>query len=151
MISIIWQSDVLLYARLQPHRADNMFIRFQSTIPDRLTGKPLGIFHASTIVCELEDTSQYAIDLILEQRKWFNKNLPRPHKFSRSRKPHALEIALSWYRPSATEFIERSRVLANLLSDQIFPITMVKSLNPGVIVYEDDYQVVAVPFRQQEL
>jgi hypothetical protein len=125
-----------------------MFIRFQSSFLDPHTGRPLGVFHASRLVTEDPDTPKYLVDLILEQRDWFNANLKHPARFNRSQRPDASHIGLSWFRPSATEHIARARMLAAYISEHTFAIATVTAVNPGYVIYNDPTQVVAIPFRR---
>lgn len=125
-----------------------MFIRFESTLPDPHSGRPIGVFQASRIVCDEPNTPAYLIDLIQEQRLWFNSNLQRPARLNNSKKPHAREVAVCWFLPTALEHIERARILSALVSEQTFAIAMKTTRKPGIIIYRDEIQVAAVPFRR---
>ena len=99
------------------------------------------------MVCNDPRTPQFLIDLIQEQRDWFKVNLKKPHRFTRSRHPFPQPLALSWFLSAAHEHIERARTMAALVGEQTFPIVMVTSVKPGMIVYRDPFQIAAVPFR----
>src|SRR5215510_11811579 len=50
-----------------------------------------------------------------------------------------------WFKLSARRFIENMRVLAARLEGRGDRIWQIYSRNPGLITYEDDFQIVAVP------
>jgi hypothetical protein len=52
---------------------------------------------------------------------------------------------ICWFKLTAREFIEEMRGLASHLEKNGRRIWQVYSRNPGLITYEDPYQIVAVP------
>ena len=59
---------------------------------------------------------------------------------------HRATKGISWFKPTASEQIKRMHGLVAILEEFGHHVTMIKVRNPGYIVYEDDYQVVAEPF-----
>ncbi|MEV8585729.1 hypothetical protein [Streptomyces sp. NPDC051180] len=55
--------------------------------------------------------------------------------------------AMAWFKPSATHLIDRVPGYLAILAAHGVECLMVRSADPGRIVYEDDVQVVAVPRR----
>ena len=106
------------------------------------------MFHASKIVTKHPYAPKYLVDLIQEQWDWFNANLKHPKRFTRTKRRDALSIRLSWFRPTATAHIHRARGLAALVGEHTFAIATVTTKAPGVVVYEDTVQIVAIPFRR---
>lgn len=84
-----------------------------------------------------------------EMLAWYRKHLPIPKRFNRTtskgRSPRS-GIAISWFKPTAAEHLVKAHEMAALLSENGYPIDILKSSNPGYVTYEDDYQVVAEPF-----
>ncbi len=70
---------------------------------------------------------------------WFNRQLPFPRDMRGS--------AVCWYKPEAREFIARSFELAALLGRHGYGVGLVRTTRPGAVVYEDAWQVAAIPFR----
>lgn len=87
------------------------------------------------------------VEGIAEQLAWFEANMAQPDRLSASRHPRAQETALSWVKASADEHVRRLRLLATLV-EQVghFGIDQLRTERPGYIVFEDDHQVVALPF-----
>jgi hypothetical protein len=124
-----------------------MFIRFVIHHVDCDSGRRQGLFQA---LAELEHSGEL---LMHEQKEyerinmWFRRNLKRPHSFSRSSKPHAKNVAISWFKSEATEHIANMRVFAQILREHGIEVDELKSERPGYIVYEDQFQVAAEPFK----
>ena len=70
-----------------------------------------------------------------------------PARFARSRRRGAAPRAICWYKDSATEHVRRMWALARVLRTHGVAIKMLKTSRPGYIVYEDEFQVCAEPFR----
>jgi hypothetical protein len=80
-------------------------------------------------------------------RQWFNLRLPVPDRFCRSRGRQAHRQAICWFKQDAAEYLGKVRALATLLEQHGIPTRVLRTRRPGYIVYEDNYQVAAVPFR----
>ena|SRR5713101_5277768 len=78
---------------------------------------------------------------------WFNAYLPVPRRFSRSRRRGAAHSAVCWFKPTAVEQIRKARRLASLLEAKGLLTAMLRTRKPGYVVYEDEYQVAAVAYR----
>jgi hypothetical protein len=124
-----------------------VFIRFVVPFRHQDSHRLTGIFHAA---CYLLDGGRLSAD---EQKRcddllgWFNRHLPFPHRFSRSRRRDACGKAVCWFRDSATRHIRRVRELTAMLERHGTPVEMLRTARPGYVVYEDSFQVAAVPFR----
>ncbi len=124
------------------------YIRFVISNLDRDSGKKLGIFQAVSnleyegVLLKHEQT-QYD-----EVYKWFRKKLKKPGSFSKSSKPHAKKVAISWFKDSAKEHISKMYALASILNAHGVHTEMPKTEKPGYVVYEDQFQVAAEPFNE---
>ena len=76
---------------------------------------------------------------------WFGSELNVPRRTYRWHK--GWRDGYCWFRDSAREHILRMRTLAWVLGRNGYPMTMIHGDSPGYILYEDRYQVVAVPHR----
>ena len=82
-----------------------------------------------------------------DQYEWFRKNLKKPQSFTRSSKPHAKKVAISWFKTHAIEHIARMYELARILHSHGIEVETIKTERPGYVVYEDKHQVAAEPFK----
>jgi predicted transposase YbfD/YdcC len=125
-----------------------MFVRFVIHKNDADSGRRQGLFQA---VSDLEhdnvllEHEQEQYDEIYE---WFRKHLKKPRSFTRSSKPHAKNVALSWFKDSAVEHIAKMHALAQLLQAHGIAVDVLQTERPGYVVYEDSFQVAAEPFKE---
>jgi hypothetical protein len=123
------------------------YLRFVITRLDHESRRRQGLFQA---VSDLEHAGallpgeQAAYDEIYE---WFRHHLRKPRNLSRSSRPHARNVALSWFKVTAHEHIQRMHVLASILQCHGIAVDILRTQRPGYVVYEDDHQVAAEPFR----
>ena len=125
-----------------------MFVRFVIHENHEDSGRRQGIFQA---VSDLEHAGallQHEQQQYDEIYEWFRFNLKKPKSFTRSSKPHAKNVALSWYKDSAVEHIAKTQGLVEILRAHGVAVDLLRTDRPGYIVYEDSYQVAAEPFRE---
>lgn len=77
-----------------------------------------------------------------------HRHLPFPDRFSRSGRHHACGEAVCSFRDSAARYIRKVRELATMLEQHGLSVEMLRTSKPGYVLYEDAYQIVAVPFRE---
>jgi hypothetical protein len=116
-----------------------MFIRFTTTEIDRDSHHPKGVFVAAG---ELRDSS--ALPRPLEEHlrsviRWFNENLDAPDDVD--------PRSIFWFRASSQQMIHRVWDLVNTLRANGCFVEEVTCHRPGKILFEDDDQVAAIPFR----
>lgn len=128
-------------------RPSRTFVRFVVQAPNPDSGHRQGLFMAMATLNRsnaLRAHEQAAWD---ELREWFDRHLERPDRFARAGKAHAKEVALSWFKSDAAEHIARMRQIAGILAAHGCHVEMIRSDRPGYIVYEDEHQIAAEPFR----
>jgi hypothetical protein len=128
-----------------------VYLRFVVADIHESTGRELGVFHALRELREtgaLQQHEEEQHDLI---REWFNNNLERPTRFTSSKPPNYRkpDNAISWFKDSANQHLARMRELAQILEHHGISVRMLKTDRVGYVVYEDEYQVVAEPFRAE--
>jgi len=75
--------------------------------------------------------------------QWFNRNLAAPARLDRV-------AAIFWFKPQVvgeTELWAKLMELVRLLQKYRDNVEMVSTTRPGKIVYDDDFQIAAVPFN----
>jgi hypothetical protein len=88
--------------------------------------------------------------LLEDLLSWFETNLAAPTRFNRTSSKgyyRRRTKGVSWLKPAATEHIAKMRELAAILEENGYAVSQVTSKRPGYVVFEDDHQVVAEPFR----
>ena len=57
--------------------------------------------------------------------------------------------AICWFKPQATQAIAHVRTLARALNEYDRPVQQLTTDLPGTVLYEDGWQLVAVPHRDR--
>jgi hypothetical protein len=117
------------------------YVRFQSQFPDWDMGMPCGIFQTITHVTNSTSLPEYALEAIDLERAWFSQNLHSPVGQFRQMRRRWPVNAISWFTADAVEHIRHAMNLKAILEEFSFPLDVLKSSNPGKIVYRDKFQV----------
>lgn len=125
-----------------------LYLRFVIQAEDYWSGRRQGLFHAMEVLEQSGTMTATEQDDWRELYGWFRQNLPVPDRFSRAAKTHAKKVALSWFKPGATEHIAKMRQIAVILAAHGHRVEMIRSDRPGYVVYEDEHQIAAEPFRE---
>ena len=125
-----------------------MYLRFETEEIHINSGKPKGIF---TLAYDLIEEKTLTLE---EERTltnilcWFGDNLQVPSRFSRKRNnSHKNTLGISWLKPDANDVVARFWELKSILENSGYNINVMKIERPGKVVYEDEQQLVAIPFN----
>jgi hypothetical protein len=129
----------------------HVYLRFVSSEIDPESGVEAGVFVAAIKLRDSGALPFYDYERLFDIIVWFNENLERPSRFSRSRRRGSRERAVCWFRPTAHEHLARAREMIALLEDYDVPIWTLKASKVGYVVYEDEHQVVAEPYADTRL
>jgi hypothetical protein len=124
-----------------------MFVRFVVQFRDEDSRRLAGIFGAAYSLRDrrqLDEEEQGALENLLQ---WFKSHLPVPERFSRSKRNRARPEAICWLKEGKGQHFDKLRDLATLLERHGISTRSLRTDRPGYVVYEDQYQVAAVPFR----
>jgi hypothetical protein len=124
-----------------------VFIRFVIDDLDRGSGKRQGLFHAAEWLRESPALAPDAREQLERIGAWFDQNLKRPARLAMSRRPHRKPQALSWFKDTATAHLAKMREFQNALESCGQAVEVIKTRRVGYVVYWDEFQVVACPFR----
>lgn len=121
-----------------------MYIRFVVHKLDEDAFVEKGLFSAMGDLVYHDVLYKYEDKLRIEIATWFSKNLDVPEAFT-SRKKIKLK-AISWFKESAKIHIDQMRAYAQILEAHDVLVKQIMTKKPGKIVYEDDFQIAAIPF-----
>ena len=116
-----------------------MYLRFVFGTNSESAKKQHGLF---TELQSLKDENillDYQHDLVQNTFKYFNDNLPVPPY----RRKNISKDGVAWFKDSAVEFVSRMWDLVAILEQNDRNVRVIKTERPGMILYEDDFQVVA--------
>ena len=129
-----------------------MYLRFVSPLRRSRRDLHMGLFQAA-FRCRDRD----GIRLKLRQQlnrdiEWFKRYLPEPEQrcFNYWDVRGLHRDPVSWFKPSATQMIERAQNLSRLVEEAGVPIQEIASDQPGEIVFEDEFQIVAHAFLHRK-
>jgi hypothetical protein len=105
-----------------------------------------GILQAAFAICREHGLAAADRAELQGHLDWFNDHLERPERLAASRRAHGRETGLSWIRATAREHIAHLRRVAALVEAAGIAIEELRTVRPGYVLYEDDNQVVALPF-----
>lgn len=120
-----------------------MLIRFATLAQDPDSGHSSGILveaHSLRDDGPLSSDEHEHLRLLLS---WFTTNLPVPKVLNEVEHRRAI----SWFKPCAKEAIQKMWELKELLEFHGFHANVLRTNDPGTIVYEDEWQVVAKPLK----
>ena len=120
------------------------YIRFVIGRKDEDSGVEQGIFQVVSQALEWHDVTGSDADELNEVRAWFNKNLEKPSSFGRD----TLRLGICWFKTEATEHISRVWAMVRILERNGIYVKKIRTGNPGYVIYEDEWQLVAEPFRK---
>jgi hypothetical protein len=123
-----------------------IYIRFTIDKKDSDSHKQMGIFHAIRELKDKNELLQHEIIQMDNVMEWFAKNLEKPGKFNRSKRRHAQDKAISWYKDTAMDHLNKMHEIKGVLNLHGINVNILKTEKPGYIVYEDNFQVCAEPF-----
>lgn len=124
------------------------FVRFIVDGRERVSGVRLGFFGEAyrvrnEVLAPPEDRTRLA-----ELLEWFKENLAIPDRFARSGNRHAHGKGLSWFKPDAIEHITKAREITDIVERCGIRVEMRTTSEPGYVIYEDQFQICAQPFRE---
>ena len=119
------------------------YVRFESQITNAGTASRLGVFQLAFLVRDAVDTMPSARDEIVRNLEWLKVHLHSPEIL---RDPQHYR-AICWFKDTAREPMKRIWAIKPFLENHGYWIDVVTSRNPGNLLYEDGWQIVATPWR----
>lgn len=117
-----------------------MYIRFAIDQVDYRSRRRRGVFSAAYALLDSELLSAADENQLREILRWFGQNLPVPKKFD-------TDGAIFWFKNDAGDCTRRIWDLVLALRQQSHHVDMFRTRRPGYVVYEDEFQVGAIPFQ----
>jgi hypothetical protein len=120
------------------------YVRFVIGRTDEDSHVERGIFQAVAQALEWQQITSSDADALNELRDWFDDNLDKPTSFGRDR----LRLGICWFKTGATEQITRVWEMVRVLERNGIYVKKIRTDKPGYVIYEDEWQLVAEPFRK---
>lgn len=123
------------------------YIRFVIGRKDEDSHVEQGIFQATALALEWQSITGSDAEELNELRAWFSDNLNRPTSFGRDK----LRLGICWFKTEAAEHIARIWEMVQILERNGINVKNIRTDRPGYVIYEDEWQLVAEPFREGTL
>ncbi len=120
------------------------YVRFVIGRKDEDSHVEQGVFQAAALAIEWSNITGSDADELNEVRAWFSENLDRPTSFGRDK----LRLGICWFKTSAAEHISRIWEMVRILERNGIYVKKIRTDKPGYVIYEDEWQLVAEPFRK---
>jgi hypothetical protein len=116
---------------------------------DEDSAHEVGVFQAAFRLRREGKLFEHEEALLRETLDWFDEHLEKPDRLTTSKPPHYRKTnrAISWFKSTAKEHISKLREIIAILENHQVSTRMIKTGRPGYIVYEDEFQIAAEPFR----
>jgi len=125
-----------------------MYLRFTTQFINPYGELETGIFMALKYLRDDHSlTKDDDVKKLKELSKWFDRNLEKPTRLSKGTSKLNADISLSWFKDSAKVHIKKMHEFVEIAKRYDMIVERIVSRNAGYIVFEDDYQVSAVPFK----
>lgn len=109
---------------------------------DEYSGRAQGVFQAAVALKAAGELTASEIEELAEVLRIFDRDLPGRTTFG-----EIPDYAIFWFKASHPEIVRVAWQLVTILRRHDLPIEMIKTDKPGRIVYEDNLQVAAIPWR----
>jgi hypothetical protein len=123
------------------------YVRFVIGRKDEDSSVEQGIFQAAALALEWQNITGADADELNELRAWFSENLEKPTSFGRDK----LRLGICWFKTDATKYISRIWEMVRILEHNGIYVKKIRTDKPGYVIYEDEWQLVAEPFRKGTL
>jgi hypothetical protein len=124
-----------------------VFLRFITQYINGNSETETGIFNAMRFVRDNPLTNENDAIKLTEIYSWFDKYLQAPDKFSNAKNNNPAAVSLSWFKDTANVDIRKMYEAKEILFKYDILVEVINTRNPGYIVYEDNQQVSAIPFK----
>lgn len=129
-----------------------LFVRLVTAEVDPDSNQPKGILQVAHELRGRHGLTAEVSNALTESLEWFKSHLPEPDRFVHTRSKgfyRRRPVAISWFKGGAAEFIARAEALGRMIEAQGVGVRRLETEHPGYLVYEDAFQVVALPFRDR--
>lgn len=124
-----------------------MFVRYQAHVPNR-RGIHTGVFGLANALAHKGKLSDIERAAWRAGNDWFNLAYPDPSESNPGVSDSQVNPqAAAWFKETATHLLERIEPYLEMLRQHGVPFVRLVSDNPGQVIYEDEVQVVVVPYK----
>ena len=120
------------------------YLRFVIGRKDEDSSVEQGIFQAAAHALESQQITGSDAHELNELRAWFSEHLEKPTSFGRGK----LAVGICWFKTGSAEHVSRVWQIVAILERNGIYVKKIRTDKPGYVIYEDEWQLVAEPFRK---
>ncbi|MEQ1696909.1 MAG: hypothetical protein ABL901_13820 [Hyphomicrobiaceae bacterium] len=120
-----------------------MYLRFQGRVPNLGTASQLGIFQLAFELRDRHDAPDYVSDELAWHLTWLKGNLTSPSILDKDEHYRAI----CWFTDAAEEPLAHIWPMKAHLEEFGYCIDLLKTSDPGTVIFRDGWQVIAKPRR----
>lgn len=133
-----------------PLMREASYVRFQGTVRSEHGLFP-GVFGLANKLAREGSLTEDQYRFWRTNNDWYDANYPNPSETDPLVYDHETNPgAAAWFKTSSEELIRRVDGYLELLAAHGVPCRRVESSTPGKIIYEDEHQVVVIPYEDHE-
>ena len=121
-----------------------MYLRFETLKKNEDNASLEGVFQAAFALRDSGKLSKYEQADLEKYLNWFNMHMKAPGCLKKQENRRAI----CWFHPRAKRPVTFIRHICFLLEEHGIHTQMIKSADPGIIIYEDGWQIAAKPYRK---
>jgi hypothetical protein len=106
-----------------------------------------GIFQAAALALEWGNITGSDADELNKLLAWFGKNLEKPTSIGRDK----LRFGICWFKAESTEHVSRIWEMVRILERNGIYVKKIRTDEPGYVIYEDGWQLVAEPLPKAKI
>jgi len=137
------EDERFILEREKPRARRELRVRFIAPLVDPDSRRFEGVFIAAYRLRNEGDMPSYQREELRSQLQWFSEHLPVPEPLSHSWN----RGAISWFKCESKDCITRVWAMVQILEENGIVIRKITTEEPGHVIYEDDWQIVASPLR----
>jgi hypothetical protein len=126
-------------------KSKRVLVRFCILRRDPDSHSDQGVFQAAFKLRDEGVLESFEEEWLERELKWLRMHLPSPDCL----RDDGNHRAISWFKQDAKTPIEKIRSIVALLESKGVAVKMITTANPGSVLYEDKYQVVAKARRKR--
>ncbi len=122
-----------------------MYVRFATLRQHEESHSPTGVFQAAYALRNSGALARYEERQINDALEWFGTHLDAPECLE---EPEHYR-AICWFRHRAVKPMRYIWPMVHVLNEHGVYVRLYKTDDPGIVIYEDDWQVAAKPRRKR--
>lgn len=126
-----------------------MYTKFITLFLDDIHDEEKGFLTAARFLSENGIMGEERRTTLKDNLHWIEKNLKKRPFINKDHAEDILHIPMSWLKESAIEHIQKMDQIREILEENDILVEVLQVERPGEIVYEDEHQIIAIPFRSE--